>query len=72
MITQEDISALGAALQRSFTFELICKETLPAWYRRALMQNELATLDDTASNDPLERVFGRLGHDDPQKADNAK
>ena len=59
------IKAARARLEQNLLLELICSDLLPAAYRRDLLRQESSTLDDTSANDFLERVFGRLDHDDP-------
>lgn len=53
------------AVTRRTLFEMICNADLPADYRRDLLRQELSTLDNATANDFLDRVLGRLGHDDP-------
>ena len=56
-----NITAARARLQESLLVELICSD-LPAWYRRALLRQEMSSLDDASANEFLERVLGRHGH----------
>ncbi len=65
MIAQETIKAARARLEENLTLEFIVGSTLSADCRRALLRQELSTLDDAAAEDLLERVLGRLGYDDP-------
>jgi hypothetical protein len=57
------ITAARARLQDSLLVELIFGD-LPARCRRALLRQELSTLDNAAANDFLERVAARVvrGH----------
>ena len=46
-------------------FEFIVGSTLPADHRLALFRQEMSILDNDAADDLLDRVLGRLGHEDP-------
>lgn len=53
------INAVLTRFHPSFARSLICR-TLPAWYRLALLRQELSTLDGAAAEAFLARVRGRL------------
>jgi hypothetical protein len=64
-LTEEERRAFADEFSRALTLELVCGDGLPADYRREIMRNELATLDNAAAEEFFERVMGRLDHDDP-------
>ena len=58
------INAARARLEQNLLLEFICSD-MTADYRRDLLRLELDTLDDATADDFLDRVLGRLDHDDP-------
>jgi len=49
---------------QAIMFELVCGD-LPAWYRRAILRQQLAPMSNAAAEDFFERVMGRLDTEDP-------
>jgi hypothetical protein len=64
-MTPAEIKELAEQLAAAVMFELICGDGMPAWYRRDLLRQELASRSNAAAEDFLERVMGRLDDDDP-------
>lgn len=62
------IQAFADRFALALMVEFICSDGLPAWYRKALFRQEMATKSNADAERFLERVIDRVADDDPLAA----